>query len=130
MLATYLLLCDFTLTSCPLRHLPKIDTNLVNTKGTGETGAMAVDGIRPTRSGLSDNRSMKRTFDEQSSVIIDKSVLPNNTLTNQLEWLHVGPVWLNLRLGLARVLATLVMVPPLAKLAPSLAKRWPSSWLG
>ena len=48
MLATCLLLCDFTLTSCPLRHPPKFDTNLVNTK--------TVDGIRPTERGLSGNR--------------------------------------------------------------------------
>ena len=56
MLATCLLLCDFTLTSCPLRHPPKIDTNLVNTKGAGEMDTMAVDGIRPTERGLSGNR--------------------------------------------------------------------------
>ena len=49
-------MCDFTLTSCPLRHPPKIDTNLVNTKGSGEIGAKAVDGIRPTERGLSGNR--------------------------------------------------------------------------
>ena len=56
MLATCLLLCDFTLTSCPLRRHPKIGTDLVNTKGTEEIGAMAVDGIRTTERGLSGNR--------------------------------------------------------------------------
>ena len=49
-------MCNNTLTSCPLRHPPKIDTNLVNTKGAGELGPRAVDGIRPTESGLSGNR--------------------------------------------------------------------------
>ena len=47
---------DVTLTSCSLRHPPKIDTDLVNTKGAGEMDTMAVDGIRPTERGLSGNR--------------------------------------------------------------------------
>ena len=38
------------------------------------------------------------------------AVLPNDTMTDHLEWLHVGPVWLNLRLGLARALATIILV--------------------
>ena len=31
-------------------------------------------------------------------------------MTDQLEWLHVGLVWLSLRLGLARALATIILV--------------------
>ena len=38
------------------------------------------------------------------------AVLPNDTMTDHLEWLHVGPVWLNLRLGLAHALATIILV--------------------
>ena len=112
MLTTCSILCNSTLTCCPLRHPPEDDTYLVNTKDQGELGHRAVDGIRPTKSGLSGNRSMETTSDEQSSVSIDKSVLPNNTMTDQLEWLHVGPVWLNLRLGLAHALATIILVSP------------------
>ena len=47
---------DIALTSCPLRHLVKDDTNLAYTKGSGEHGGRAVDGIRPTPGGLSGYR--------------------------------------------------------------------------
>ena len=39
---------DIALTSCPLRHLVKDDTNLAYTKGSGEHGVRAVNGIKPT----------------------------------------------------------------------------------
>ena len=39
---------NIALTSCPLRHLVKDDTNLAYTKGSGEHGVRVVNGIRPT----------------------------------------------------------------------------------
>jgi len=39
---------DIALTSCPLRHLVKDDTNLAYTKGSEGHGVRAVNGIRAT----------------------------------------------------------------------------------